>query len=58
MPFPACLNYLGQQGFGEWDLRKIQVIGESIAGNTFNYAAHDYQTAGYETAGIRITPRD
>lgn len=58
MPFPACLNYLGQQGFGEWDLRKIQILGEPIAGNIFNYAAHDYQTAGYETAAIRTSPRE
>ncbi len=58
MPFPACLNYLGQAGLGEWDLRKIQVIGETIAANTYNYAAHDYQTAGYETASIRTYPRD
>ena len=58
MPFPACLNYLGQAGLGEWDLRKIQVIGETIAANTYNYAPHDYLNAGYETAGIRTYPRD
>jgi uncharacterized protein (DUF362 family) len=58
MPFPACLNYLGQQGFGEWDLRKIQIVGEPIAANVYNYAAHDYQTAGYETLNIRTVPRE
>ena len=58
MPFPACLNYLGQKGFGEWDLRKIQIVGEPIAANAYNYAAHDYQTAGYETLNIRTVPRE
>ena len=37
MPYPACLNYLWQAGLGEWDLRKIQVLGEPIAGNVYNY---------------------
>jgi hypothetical protein len=58
MPFPACLNYLWQAGLGEWDLRNIQVVGETIAANVYNYMAHDYQTAGYETNQIRTYPRD
>ncbi len=57
-PFPACLNYLWQAGLGEWDINNIRVIGEPIAGNVCDYAAHDYQTAGYETANIRTYPRD
>jgi hypothetical protein len=58
MPYPACLNYLGQKGMGEWDITKIQVLGEQIAANKFQYVAHTYQTSGYETAGIRSYPRD
>jgi uncharacterized protein (DUF362 family) len=58
MPFPACLNYLWMAGLGEWDLSKIQVIGQPISGNVYNYQANDYQTNGYETAGIRAYPRE
>jgi uncharacterized protein (DUF362 family) len=57
-PFPACLNYLWQAGLGEWNINKIQVIGEPVAENVYHYAAHDYQNAGYETANIRSYPRD
>jgi len=57
-PFPACLNYLWQAGLGEWDLNNIEVLGQPIAGNVYNYTAHSYQTAGYETVNIRSTPRD
>ena len=78
MPFPACLNYLwqaslaaqakGQPSLGEWDDRKIQVIGDignmkgsllaGVSPPVYNYAANPYQTAGYETANIRSSPRD
>ena len=67
MPFPACLNYLWQAGLGEWDDRKIQVIGDlgnmmgnALVGNAnvFNYERNDYQRDGYETSGIRTSPRD
>jgi len=59
MPYPACLNYLWQLGVGEWDYRKIQVIGEQVANhNSHAYTANPYQTAGYETANIRMTPRE
>jgi len=67
MPFPACLNYLWQAGLGEWDDRRIQVIGDlgSLTGdrlvgnaNVYQYVPHAYQTAGYETAGIATSPRD
>jgi|PlaIllAssembly_1097288.scaffolds.fasta_scaffold20910_2 uncharacterized protein (DUF362 family) len=40
MPYPACLNYCWQAGLGEWDLSKIQVLGEPIVPNVFNYAAN------------------
>jgi uncharacterized protein (DUF362 family) len=56
MPFPACLNYLWQVGLGEWDLRKIQVIGEQIAPNVVNYAASPSKSS--QISGIRTTPRE
>ena len=56
--FPACLNYLGQAGLGQWDYSKITVLGESVSNHIDNYAANPYQTAGYETANIAPTPRD
>jgi uncharacterized protein (DUF362 family) len=56
-PFPACLNYLGQAGVGEWDLSKIEVLGEQIDTSTvYNYTAHTFLP--YEIANIRQTPRD
>jgi uncharacterized protein (DUF362 family) len=77
MPFPACLNYIwqasqqllaaGKPSLGEWDDRKIQVIGDignmtgdNLVGNSnvYQYVAHTYQTGGYETAGIATSPRD
>jgi len=77
MPFPACLNYIwqasqtllaaGKPGLGEWDDRKIQVIGDignmtgdKLVGNSnvYQYVANTFQSNGYETANIRTTPRD
>jgi uncharacterized protein (DUF362 family) len=64
MPYPACLNYLGQAGLGEWDDRKIQVMGDlgpmtcaQLAGNenVYNYVANDNQSS---QLGIRTYPRD
>jgi uncharacterized protein (DUF362 family) len=55
MPYPACLNYLAQAGLGEWDLRKIQVLGEPIAGNVYNYQANDNQSS---QLNMRTYPRD
>jgi uncharacterized protein (DUF362 family) len=57
MPFPACLNYLGQAGAGEWNLANIEVLGETIAANQTYYTPHTYHTEGWELAGIRETPR-
>ena len=37
-PYPAYLNYLGQDGFGEWDISKIEVVGESVDDNIVEYA--------------------
>ena len=56
MPFPACLNYLWQVGLGEWDLRKIRVIGEQIAPNVVNYTASPSKSN--QISGIRTTPRE
>ena len=55
MPYPACLNYCWQAGLGEWDLRKIQVIGEPISGNVYNYVSNDNQSS---QLGMRTTPRE
>jgi uncharacterized protein (DUF362 family) len=56
MPYPACLNYCWQSGLGEWDLNKIQVIGETIADNVFNYVPHS--TLDSSQLGLRQTPRE
>ena len=77
MPFPACLNYIwqasqtllaaGKPGLGEWDDRKIQVIGDignmtgdQLVGNSnvYQYVPHTFQSNGYETANIRTSPRN
>lgn len=55
MPYPACLNYCWQAGLGEWDLSKIEVLGEAIAPNIYNYAAHP---ALATQMGLRQTPRE
>jgi uncharacterized protein (DUF362 family) len=63
MPYPAVLNYCWQAGLGEWDDRKIQVIGDigemrgnSLVGNAnvYNYQANDNQNS---QLGMRISPR-
>ena len=63
MPYPAVLNYCWQAGLGEWDDRKIQVIGDigemrgnSLVGNAnvYNYQANDNQSS---QLGMRISPR-
>ena len=55
MPYPACLNYCWQAGLGEWDLAKIEVLGEPIAPNIYNYATHP---ALASQLGLRQTPRE
>jgi hypothetical protein len=64
MPYPAVLNYCWQAGLGEWDDRKIQVIGDigNMAGNAlvgnanvFNYQSSDNQGS---QLGMRVKPRD
>jgi uncharacterized protein (DUF362 family) len=55
MPYPACLNYCWQAGLGEWDISKIQVIGEPIAGNVFNYAPSPSLSS---QLNLRTTPRE
>lgn len=55
MPYPACLNYCWQAGLGEWDISKIEVIGEPITGNMFNYAPSPTLSS---QLGLRQTPRE
>ena len=63
MPYPAVLNYCWQVGLGEWDDRKIQVIGDlgSMTGyalkgnaNVYNYQSSDNQSS---QLGMRVRPR-
>jgi uncharacterized protein (DUF362 family) len=56
MPYPACLNYCWQAGLGEWDISKIRVIGEPIAGNVYNYVAHS--TLDSSQLGLQAKPRE
>jgi uncharacterized protein (DUF362 family) len=58
MPCPACLNYCWQAGLGEWDINRIQVIGEPIAGNIYNYTACSNPPASTQVAGLSPTPRE
>ena len=64
MPYPAVLNYCWQAGLGEWDDRKIQVIGDlgNMTGNAlkgnpiiYNYQSNDNQSS---QLGMRTTPRE
>ena len=55
LPYPACLNYCGQVGMGEWDLSKIQVLGEPIQGNIYNYLTNDNFNS---QLGLRTSPRE
>ena len=64
MPYPAVLNYCWQAGLGEWDDRKIQVIGDlgNMTGDAlktnaivYNYQPNDNQSA---QLGMRTTPRE
>jgi hypothetical protein len=65
MPYPACLNYCWQAGLGEWDDRKIQIIGDlgnltgdALAGNAnvYNYQPSPKQSE--QLLNIRIRPRE
>jgi len=64
MPYPAVLNYCWQAGTGEWDDRKIQVIGDlgemrgdSLVGNAsvYDYRPNDNQSS---QLSMRTTPRE
>jgi len=64
MPYPAVLNYCWQAGAGEWDDRKIQVIGDlgemrgnSLVGSAsvYNYRPNDNQSS---QLNMRTTPRE
>jgi hypothetical protein len=41
---------------GEWDISKIRVIGEPIAGNVYNYVAHS--TLDSSQLGLQAKPRE
>lgn len=56
-PYPACLNYCGQAGFGEWDISKIQVIGESVDANIVNYTPNP-STLNGALLVCRSTPKE
>jgi len=56
-PYPACLNYCGQSGLGVWDLNKIEIIGEPIAGNVVSYIPHSGVLNGSQL-GLRPTPKE
>jgi len=64
MPYPAVLNYCWQAGLGEWDDRKIQVIGDigEMAGNALagNANVYNYQSSDNQSAqlGMRVKPRE
>jgi uncharacterized protein (DUF362 family) len=64
MPYPAVLNYCWQAGLGEWDDRKIQVIGDlgemagsALVGNANVYNYHSSSNQGSQL-GMRVKPRD
>ena len=54
-PYPAYLNYCGQAGLGEWDLNKIEVVGEQIAGNVVNFTPNSGISG---MLGLRVTPKE
>ncbi|HMP82545.1 MAG TPA: DUF362 domain-containing protein, partial [Verrucomicrobiota bacterium] len=53
--YPAYLNYCGQAGLGEWDLSRIEVVGERIDGNIVNFAPNPGIAA---MLGMRATPKE
>ena len=55
--YPACLSYAAQAGLGEWDLTKIQVIGQPIAGNIYNYKPHSNLATQISSTSY-TTPRE
>ena len=64
MPYPAVLNYCWMAGLGEWDDRKIHVIGDvgDMAGNSLvgnanvvNYSPSPTQSS---QLGMRAYPRE
>ena len=67
MPYPAVLNYCWQAGLGEWDDRKIQVIGDmgvttgnQISANPTTYSVYNYTPSPTLSSqlNMRTTPRE
>lgn len=54
-PYPAYLNYLGQAGIGEWDINKIEVVGESVDDNIYTYTKAATNSVLF---GKRTTPKE
>jgi len=52
---PAYLNYCCQAGLGEWDLSKIEILGEPLTGNVVNYVPH---TDINNMINLRRTPKE
>lgn len=65
MPYPAVLNYCWQAGLGEWDDRKIHVIGDvgDVSGSvlkTMKPPVVDYTASPTQSSqlGMRVKPRE
>jgi uncharacterized protein (DUF362 family) len=54
--YPAYLNYCYQTGLGQYDLSKIEVLGEPIAAHQRTYRLHD-SIGPYLGTNLRSTPR-
>ena len=54
--YMAYLNYCHQTGLGQYDLSKIEVLGESIAAHKLNYTLND-SVWPYIGPNLRPTPR-
>lgn len=52
---PAYMNYCNQAGLGEWDLSKIEILGEPLAGHIVNYVPH---TDINNMINLRRTPKE
>ena len=64
MPYPAVLNYCWQAGVGEWDDRKIRIVGDigNLSGNALvgNADVYNYQPSDNQSSqlGMRVKPRE
>jgi len=56
--FPVYLNYCSQADLGEWDISKIEILGEPIAGNIVNFTANSGVINGSQLSNIRANPKE